>query len=156
MICNDSGFGQMSSSDSIANRIAKTAAFCDMCRVGSHYACSSCWRQLSLNRWRALAVRWNERLALRCRENSQGKVIPSVRFQCDRPYRADPFNCLLKGTVFALHEIVSHKKAGSVLARGAMNEDWNASADVLFSERKCYRKNAKTMLKIALLWRCVI
>ena len=97
-----------------------------------------------------------QRLALRCRENSQGKVIPSVRCQCDRPYSTDPFNCLLKGTVFALHEIVSHKKAGSVLARGAMNEDWNASADVLFSERKCCRKNAKTILKIAALRRCVI
>ena len=97
-----------------------------------------------------------QRLALRCRENSQRKVIPSVRCQCDRPYSADPLNCLLKGTVFALHEIVSHKKAGSVLARGAMNEDWNASADVLFSERKCCWKSAKTMLKITALRRCVI
>ena len=93
---------------------------------------------------------------IHCREYLQGKVIPSARSQCDRPYSTDPFNCLLKGTVFALHEIVSHKKAGSVLARGAMNEDWNASADVLFSERKCCRKNAKTMLKIAALRRCVI
>ena len=97
-----------------------------------------------------------ERLALRCRENLQGKVIPSARGQCDGPYSTDPFNCLLKGTGFALHEIVSHKKAGSVLARGAMNEDWNASADVLFSERKCCRKNAKTMLEIAALRRSVI
>ena len=86
----------------------------------------------------------------------QGKVIPSVRCQCDRPYSTYPFNCLLKRTVFALHEIVSHKKPGSVLARGAMNEDWNASADVLFGERKCCRKNAKTMLKIAVEWRCII
>ena len=97
-----------------------------------------------------------ERLPLRCRENSQGKVIPPIRCQCDMPYGTYPFNCLLKGTVFALHEIVSHKEAGSVLARGAMNEDWNASADVLFGERECCRKNAKTMLKIALLWRCII
>ncbi len=97
-----------------------------------------------------------EWLALRCRENLQGKVIPSIRCQRDRPYSTHSFHCLLKGTVFALHEIVSHKEPGSVLARGAMNEDRNASADALFSERKCCRKNAKTMLKIALLWRCVI
>jgi hypothetical protein len=37
-----------------------------------------------------------------------------------------------------------------------MNEDWHALADVLFSERKCCRKNAKTMLEIAALRRCVI
>ena len=97
-----------------------------------------------------------DRHSIRCRENLQGKVIPSIRCQRDRPYSTHSFHCLLKGTVFALHEIVSHKKPGSVLARGAMNEDWNASADVLFGERKGCRKDAKTMLKIAVEWRCII
>jgi hypothetical protein len=55
-----------------------------------------------------------------------------------------------------LHEIVSHEKTGSVLARGAMNEHWSASADVLLSKRKRCRKNAKTMLKIAVEWGRVV
>jgi hypothetical protein len=88
-------------------------------------------------------------------KNLESKVMPAVGGKCDRPYGAYPLHGLLNGAVFTVHEIVSHKKPGSVLACGAMNEHGNVPADVLFSERKSCRKYAETMLKIAVAWRCI-
>ena len=88
-------------------------------------------------------------------KNLESKVMPAVGGKCDRPYGAHPLHGLLNGAAFAVHEIVSHKKPGSVLACRAMNEYWNLPADVLLGKSKRCREYAETMLEIAAARRCI-
>ncbi len=93
------------------------------------------------------------RISLHRGKNLESKVVPAFRGKCDRPDGAYPLHGLPNRAAFALHEVASHEQPGSVLARGTMNEYRNAPPDVPFDKRKRCRKNAKTVLEIAIAWR---
>jgi len=81
--------------------------------------------------------------------------MPTISGECDGPYATHPFHCPPNGETSALQEVVSQKQPGSVFAGGAVNQHGDALADVLLGERKCRRKQLKTVLEIAVEWRCM-
>ena len=81
--------------------------------------------------------------------------MPTIRSECDGPCVTHPRHCLPNGKTFALQEVISQEKAGSVFAGGAVDQHGDALADALVGERKCRGKPLKTVLEIAVEWRCI-